>query len=81
MVLELVQVYPPKISKIDSILNVQWTNIASELNAWGRRQTLKRLISTLFKDTQTLTHPLRQSDIVDKLQIQNSIISTVCCML
>ena len=38
MVLELVQVYPPK---IDSILNVQWTNIASELNAWGRGQTLQ----------------------------------------
>ena len=38
MVLELVQVYPPKIA---SISNVQWTNIASELNVWGRGQTLK----------------------------------------
>ena len=52
MVLELVQVYPPK---IDSILNVQWTNIASELNAWGREQTLQFTSERNVKGTDSYT--------------------------
>ena len=69
MVLELVQVYPPKIA---SISNVQWTNIASELNIWGRGQTLQ--VRGIYRQGTDITgeRNVHGTDITNKRNAQGT---------